>query len=148
MKPNILNMMYTNYYSAIPKVFSGKAPCANDTLCKTDLKSTFQKTVIPKMNVEQHEQEIRLEFSLPGVLKDQLNLQFKDQLLTLQAQRILEDTPQVQFKHREFGNVKYERILQLPEDIISDSIEAKLVNGILKVTLKRAPKRTKTIEVK
>lgn len=73
-------------------------------------------------------------------------MQFKDQLLTLQAQRILEDTPQVQFKHREFGNVKYERILQLPEDIISDSIEAKLVNGILKVTLKELLKGQKQLK--
>lgn len=129
--------MYSNFYFTMPKACRTKVPNM-----ATDLNRSFR----PKMNVKQTEDLISLEFSLVGVLKEDLQLTIKDRVLSLKASR--KQDPDKRYLHREFGPVEFSTQVALPEDIVMDSLQAQLHNGVLNVLINREKKANLKIEVK
>ncbi len=129
--------MYSNFYFKTPKACRTKAPHM-----ATDLNRSFR----PKMNVKQTEELISLEFSLVGVLKDDMQLTIKDRILSLKASR--KQDQDKRYQYREFGPVEFKTQVELPEDIVMESLQAKLLNGVLSVLIARAKKAKLEIEIK
>lgn len=88
------------------------------------------------------EYDIRAE--LPGIKKEDLDIDIEDSFLRINAKKIDEKNENEQnYRHSEFSYGEFSRTIQLPEEIDIDKTEAKLEHGILKIT---APKMNKEKE--
>jgi HSP20 family protein len=95
----------------------------------------------------QDDNNFYVEAELPGVTDTDLEITVHDRVLTIKAERRGDESRKYDFNGRTFGSV--ERVVALPEPVDSEQVVAKLVNGILSVTLpKHADARPKKIAVK
>lgn len=94
-------------------------------------------TYKPAANVREDEKNYSLELALPGFSKEEINIRFEDEVLTITAgHQPKEDEKGPKFTWNEFGyKSKYQRSFQLPETLDADSIGATFENGILLITL-------------
>ena len=107
---------------------------------------------IPAVNTREGDDAYYIEVDLPGVKKEDINIDVHDNILTVSGERKLEE----ERKDDEFYRVesfygKFERSFTLPEDVDSDKIEAKDENGVLLITIPKAQqvdKAPKKIEIK
>ncbi|RAI15168.1 MAG: Hsp20/alpha crystallin family protein [Candidatus Melainabacteria bacterium] len=85
------------------------------------------------------EYDIRAE--LPGVKKEDLDIDIEENYLKINAKKVEEKTEsEKNFKRSEFNYGEFSRVIELPEEINVDKTEAKLESGVLKIT---APKMIK-----
>jgi len=107
---------------------------------------------IPAVNTREADDAYYIEVDLPGVKKEDISIDVKDNILTISGERKIED----ERKDEEFYRVesvygKFERSFSLPEDVDVDKIEAKAENGVLIVKIPKAQsidKAPKKIEIK
>lgn len=94
-------------------------------------------TYKPAANVSEQEKDYTIELALPGFSKEEISINFEDEILTVTAGRQpKEDVKGPKYTWNEFGyKSKYERSFQLPETVDADNISAAFENGILHVTL-------------
>jgi HSP20 family protein len=99
----------------------------------------------PKCSVKETEQYFVLSFDLPGVKKNDLNLEVKNNVLTVSGERKSEHD-QEGYSERFSGS--FERSFTLPEQMNPDAIEAQYEDGVLTVVLPKAEvKASKKIEI-
>ena len=137
---NLKIMMYSNYYFPYPKTFRVKSNCA------VDYKPAVDQSIRPKMNAYEKDEQLIIEFSMPGVLKEDASIQLENKLLHLNAKRI-QKSEDAKSLHKEFADVSYKRSIQLPEDIDTESLKARFENGVLYVQMNRIKKVTHSISV-
>jgi len=107
---------------------------------------------IPSVNTREADDAYYIEVDLPGVKKENISIDVKDNILTISGERVIEDKR----KDDEFYRVesvygKFARSFTLPEDVDSDKIEAKAENGVLVVKIPKVQvvdKAPKKIEIK
>jgi len=82
--------------------------------------------------------EFDIRAELPGVKKENLDIDIEDNYLRINATKIDETSEEDKnYKHSEFSYGEFSRTIQLPEEIDIDKTEAKLEHGVLKIV---APK--------
>ena len=111
----------------------------------------------PRMNVIENKNDYQLEFSVPGLVKEDVQLTI-DTDNNLVVEMIKENKnehkdEQRHYLRREFSTEQFRQLIALPDDIHKEAIEAKVENGILTVTLPKVTMEEKkqlaqTIEVK
>jgi len=94
-------------------------------------------TYKPAANVREDENAYTIELALPGFAKDEIKINFEEEVLTVIAgHESKEDIKGPKYTWNEFGfKSRYERSFQLPETVDADNISAAFENGILLVTL-------------
>ena len=104
----------------------------------------------PHVDISEDEDNIYVEAEIPGVKKEDIKITLQDNILTITGEKKKENNKKNFFRsERVYGS--FTRSFTLPDDINSDSVEAKFDNGILNVTIQKAqPKKAteKFIEVK
>lgn len=91
-----------------------------------------------RLSLWETDDKIQVEIDLPGLSVDGIDLNFKDGMLWIRGERgFSEREGQLRYNDRWYG--PFERIIKLPDMIDPASIEAELVNGVLCVTLAKAP---------
>lgn len=99
----------------------------------------------PSFDVEDTENHYLLVFDLPGVKKEDLNLEAKDGVLTLSGVR-KNELKKEGYSERFQGH--FEKTFALPEHLNLEGIEAHYENGVLTVLLPKAEaKLGKKIEI-
>jgi HSP20 family protein len=93
----------------------------------------------PPVNVWEDDNNIYLESEMPGMELNDLEIYVTGDQLTLKGER---KPPQVakgvwHRQEREFG--RFTRVLTLPVSVDPEHVQARLVNGVLTVTLKKSP---------
>ena len=90
----------------------------------------------PPYNIERtDENAYRIEIAVAGFRAEELNIEVKENLLTVQGRKAANDEPQRRFLHRGLAERDFERRFQLADYVIVT--EAKLADGLLSVSLKR-----------
>ena len=88
--------------------------------------------------------EFDIRAELPGVKKEDLDIDIEKDFLKINAKKFDEAKEENKnYKHSEFSYGEYSRTIQLPEEIDIDKTEAKLEHGVLKII---APKLLKEKE--
>lgn len=92
----------------------------------------------PPVDIYETADGIVLKVELPGVNKDDVSVEVKDNVLTLKGERLLD--PQIEDEHyyrkeRSFG--KFNRSFSLQEPIKPDLIKASFKDGVLTVEIPR-----------
>ncbi|MBR4370994.1 MAG: Hsp20/alpha crystallin family protein [Victivallales bacterium] len=93
----------------------------------------------PPTNVWMDENKIEFAFELPGMKAENLDVTAKHDTLTIKGKRDEEALPEgAMFLRQERGAGYFSRSFSLPFKVDSEKVEARYVNGILKVTLPKA----------
>ncbi|MFN4918030.1 MAG: Hsp20/alpha crystallin family protein [Planctomyces sp.] len=102
----------------------------------------------PQMDIYETDDGLVLYADLPGVTLDGLELQVQDKKLTLFG-RVRQPADEiVQILHQEYQIGHFFRSFILSDDVDHDRIEARLTNGVLRVSLPRAERaKPRRIEV-
>lgn len=102
----------------------------------------------PPIDIYETPDGLVLYADLPGVDSQGLNLQVQDNRLTLFG-RVTPPVPEsAQMMHQEYQVGDFLRSFILSDEVDHDRIQAKLVNGVLRVELPRAPRtKPRRIEV-
>jgi HSP20 family protein len=79
---------------------------------------------------------------IPGVPRDSISLEVKGQEVSITAARNLMLEDDEEFIHREFApTVDFKKSFLLPEELDLSSIEASCRNGVLLLSISRAPEK-------
>ena len=105
---------------------------------------------VPRVNVADSKDNLRITFELPGMGKDEIKIFVKDDVLTVSGERKFtsesEDNGTVR---KEIRSGSFSRSFTLPDLVDIEKIGADYQNGLLEITLpKREEKKPKEIEVK
>jgi HSP20 family protein len=101
-----------------------------------------------KLDIQENEREYCIEAELPGVTKEEINLQLKDDgRLTIAAEReenIQEDKKN--YVHRERRYSSMQRTIYL-RDAKTEGVKAKLQDGVLKITVPKQETHNDTFHI-
>jgi len=119
------------------KSYSGIDQLINDVLFGTDATlANNVHAVKPAANIIEREKEVLIELAVPGIRKEDIQLQLKKSQLSVSSMPKNESSDsEKKFIKRGFNFSRFERTFSLSEEIDSEKIEAKYVNGILIIHL-------------
>ncbi|MCH4888555.1 Hsp20 family protein [Acidaminobacter sp. JC074] len=88
-----------------------------------------------RLDVLENDKEFVVEGELPGIQRDNINIDFENNLLKISVEQTSEENVEEKnYVHRERKMYSMERVLRF-KDVDPENIQAKLENGILKVIL-------------
>jgi HSP20 family protein len=105
---------------------------------------------VPTVDVSEDDQNVLVKAEIPGMSKDDIEIQIDRDLLTLRGEKREEKKEENGERtiYREVRHGSFLRQLTLPCEVDPDKTEAKLDNGVLRLRLpKREPSRGKRISI-
>lgn len=100
----------------------------------------------PATNIFETAKDFRIEVLLPGFAKEDVQMNFHKDLLTIKVDKELKDEgTEYMYAHREFGPFNFEKQFQIPKTVDAEKISARFENGVLTVVL---PKKEEAVEKK
>ena len=111
----------------------------------------------PAINVIENDTEYKVEVAAPGMNKEDFNVHVDESgnlVIAMEKKSDNEDKDKKgRYLRREFSYTKFQQTLILPEDVVKDTINACMCDGVLRIELPRkAPepkdKNMKVIEIK
>lgn len=94
---------------------------------------------LPAVNIRETDDALEIEMAAPGMKRDDFRIELDNHLLTISAehQNNTEEKDKTgDFTRKEFSYHSFQRSFTLPENRIKgDSIQAKYMDGILKLTI-------------
>lgn len=138
----------------IPTVFATRKS-QNDLLDKLfngdSYLGKYEHTSTPDVNIIEHNDKFELQMALPGLVKEDINLNVEENVLTISMER-KELKEEVQYLKKEFFINGFKRAFNIPDEVNQDKIEAAQSNGVLTVVMPKVEtavnKGPRHIEVK
>ena len=96
---------------------------------------------LPAVNIKETESDFRVEVAVPGLKKDEFNIEVDENVLTISSERenkTEEKDNDGNYTRREFSYSSFKRSFTLPDNVKEDSISAEYQNGILNVIIPKA----------
>lgn len=91
---------------------------------------------LPAVNVREDDGAYKVEIAAPGMQKDDFKIELDNGVLTISAEKKSElEEKKDNYTRKEFGYTAFKRSFWLPELVKEDKIEAKFVDGVLKLEL-------------
>ena len=100
---------------------------------------------IPAMDLVETDEHLVLRADLPGVDRDNVEIEVKDGVLTISGERRAEHEDKREGFHRverSFG--RFSRSLELPQGIAADSVQARFERGVLELRMPKPEERKPT----
>jgi len=112
----------------------------NDTsvVSKENKAQVDEAALIPPVDVIEDKTGITLYADMPGVSKDNLNLQIDGDALTIRGDAKLEVPADLVSTHAEIGLTRYQRVFTLSRELDADKISADFNHGVLKLRIPKA----------
>ena len=105
--------------------------------------TTRTSTAVPALNVIENEKDYELEFAVPGLKKEELNLQVDaDGIMSISMARKNEENKEDKKRNyirREFTFQEFNQSYILPDDANRAKISAKVENGVLTINVPKLP---------
>lgn len=112
------------------------------------------KRGLPALNIKEDDKELTLELRIPGLKKEDIQLDYNNGILTLSGEKNeeKEERDKDKYLRREFSSYSFHRSIELPEEMYNVAeAEASYKDGILEVKMPKKEQKDKTskkIEVK
>jgi len=90
---------------------------------------------IPQANVIESKESFKLELSVPGYTKEQIGIQFQENLLVVKGNVDEKQNEEEKYLSREFGVKSFIRRFSIPKTVETDHISASFSNGILTIVV-------------
>jgi len=112
----------------------------------SDYDRDMDKLSMPvELTDKKDEYDIRAE--LPGVKKEDLDIDLNENYLTIRAKKVEEHKEnENDYKKSEFKYGEFSRSIYLPQDVDFEKIDAKLEHGILKIKAPKLEKEKDTVK--
>jgi HSP20 family protein len=116
-------------------------PDLSDHFFGRDLMSNFFSDgadySVPSVNIRENKNAFEIELAVPGMDKNDLNIQLDKDILTISAENKDENSEgdKDRFMRREFSYSTFKRSFSIPESVNVDKIKASHENGVLTVEL-------------
>lgn len=108
------------------------------------------RSFCPVVDIEEQDDAYRVTVELPGISKNDIEINLKDNVLTITGEKKLDKQIEQQKIHqseRVYG--KFQRCFRLPELVDQEKISAEFSNGVLNIIIpKLAEAQPREIEVK
>lgn len=130
----------------VPTTFSNLV----DRFFNESLARTGGSTFVPKVDIIENDNAFEIHFAVPGLNKEDFNIEVKDNYLTVSGERKLtNEKKDKNFHSIETSYGSFSRSFSLPENVNADKAQAKYNNGILELTLPKDEKKVlkQTIKV-
>ena len=105
--------------------------------------TTRTTSAVPALNVIESEKNYELEFAVPGLKKEELNLQVdNDGIMSISMTRKNEENKEDNKRNyirREFTYQEFNQSYILPDDADRAKISAKVENGVLTINVPKLP---------
>ncbi|WP_028485586.1 Hsp20/alpha crystallin family protein [Thiomicrorhabdus chilensis] len=105
----------------------------------------------PTVNTREGDYAYHIEVDLPGVKKDDISVEVKDNRVTISGERkTKEEVKEEEYYRMESSYGKFERSFTLPENVDAENVSASSNDGVLEVVLpkKERAASSKQVEVK
>lgn len=104
-----------------------------------------EDSLLPAMNVKEHEKDFEIEFAAPGFSKKDFEVTIDDNVLHVCGEKQLEkEEKEEDYTRKEFSYNTFKRSLSLPKSVnLDQEVKATYENGILKLNLM---KKEETLE--
>ncbi len=100
--------------------------------------ATTNRGIYPPVNIFEKGGDLVLVAELPGIKKEDLQLQVKGNTVRLAGERVINYGENISYHRIERKASKFDRTLRLPINVEADQIKAEYKDGILVVFLPRA----------
>lgn len=91
---------------------------------------------IPSANIIENGKDYKIELAAPGLEKKDFKVEVDKGYLTISTEKKEEKKEEKEnFKRREFSYSAFSRSFLLPQNVITDKVDAKYENGILKLSI-------------
>lgn len=105
--------------------------------------------ITPASEVAESNDAYHIKLALPGMRKEQINIELDNQLLSISADYNRTEEEGIKVHSTDFRYGKYEKTFTLPKDIVTDKVDAHFDNGILLVNIPKSEQsKPRTIKVK
>lgn len=103
----------------------------------------------PNTDIHETEKDYKIAIDLPGIPKDDVEINFKDNRLTITGERVKEEKEEEKdYLRRERYHGRFHRTFTFPADVKEDKIKASFKEGVLTVTVpKTEAKKPKNIAI-
>jgi len=92
----------------------------------------------PFLDLFQDGEDVVLTTEIPGMKKEDIQIEIKDNLFRISGKRNLEYPENASFHRVERSTRNFDRTIRLPHKVELESVKADYQNGVLKVVLPRA----------
>lgn len=100
---------------------------------------TEARAIAPLVNIQETKEGYHVEAELPGVNKDDVHVNIKDEYLVIKGdKRSYNEETKDQYHRIERSHGTFYRAIALPGDIDREKISAELKDGVLKVDIAKA----------
>ena len=132
-----------NLQDEMTRLFTGTLPSG------TGREEMTNGTWSPRVDIFEDKDHLVLEAELPGMNRDDFDLSFENNVLTLSGERKFEKKTDEGNYHRvERSYGSFTRSFTLPQTVTADGAKAEFNNGVLHVTLpKREETKARKIEI-
>jgi HSP20 family protein len=106
----------------------------------------YEKDTFGKMNLDVYETDEAafIEAELPGVKKEDININVEDGVLTISAEKNVEEEQKGRkYYTKEIKHGSFKRSFEIPEYLNDEEIKAKFDEGILKIEIPRKEEEVK-----
>ena len=146
-----MTLVRVNPWRTAPAVNSLIDRFFNDTFLPAEEKTSTEPHGLwrPVVDVYDNENAIVLKADLPGMNKEDIEIDVDDRILTLKGERTYDnETKEKDFYRRERSFGTFKRVFTLPENVSAESINADFKNGVLTIEItKPEEKKPKHITV-
>ena len=99
--------------------------------------------VVPEANIIENHKDYKIELAAPGLKREDFKVEVQDGVLSISSEKKEEKKEDGKnYRRREFSYNSFCRSFTLPENLVTDKIDAKYENGVLRLSL---PKKEVTI---
>jgi HSP20 family protein len=108
-------------------------------------------TNYPDVDIIEDKDAFRIRADMPGMEKNDIKVEVENGVLSISGEKKAEkmEKDKNHYYHFERSYGAFNRTFRLPENVMSDHVDAKYTNGVLELTLKKSEvAKPKAIEVK
>ncbi|MEM7548211.1 MAG: Hsp20/alpha crystallin family protein [Bacteroidota bacterium] len=125
--------------SFVPSSFRGLVDRFLDNSFEGEFKSSF----VPTVDIAETEKSFEIQLSLPGVKKEDVNIDVEDRKLIISGERKFEKKDESKnFRSIESSYGQFTRSFYVPENVNVDKITATYQDGILNIVIPKDEKKT------
>lgn len=91
---------------------------------------------VPAVNITENKDQFMVDLAIPGMKKEDFNIDIEGNMLTISCEK--EDSKienEEKYTRKEFNYSSFTRSFSLPDEVNMDKIDARYVDGVLKLSL-------------